>query len=265
MNILDPVSGLGTLGDLEMELIAPNGDEIILYDKPGDPNKNFTNVTFSDQGPQSILLASGPYTNGTFQPNDPLDSLSGGPVNGQYTLVIDNFSNINVGILQNWSITVNSTKLGLQFESGAAMDQNADGKSDENPLTTPFTGLTPGDAYVAPMPQPTVPFTFNATNFFSPPFNQNTLPLILPGPYVVSTSVPNGTGSDNLVLNGTRQLAQRDVQPAHADQHVHPGQCAPDHGPDRLDLRPAGLFVGQHPPDDPRRHRDRPGRSRSRR
>ena len=83
------------------------------------------------------------------------------------------------------------------------MDQNADGTSDQNPLTTPFTGLTPGDAYVAPMPQPTVPFTFNATNILSPPFDQNTLPLILPGPYVMSTSVPGGTGSDNLVLNGT--------------------------------------------------------------
>ena len=74
------------------------------------------------------------------------------------------------------------------------MDQNADGTSDQNPLTTPFTGLTPGDAYVAPMPKPTVPFTFNATNILNPPFDQNTLPLILPGPYVVSTSVPNGTG-----------------------------------------------------------------------
>ena len=62
------------------------------------------------------------------------------------------------------------------------MDQNADGTSDENPLTTPFTGLTPGDAYMAPMPQTSVPFTFNGTNFFNPPFNQNSLPLIMPGP-----------------------------------------------------------------------------------
>ncbi len=38
---------------------------------------------------------------------------------------------------------------------------------------------------------------------FSPPFNQNTLPLIVPGPQVPSTSVPAGTGSDNLITNGT--------------------------------------------------------------
>ena len=30
------------------------------------------------------------------------------------------------------------------------MDQNADGTSDENPLTTPFTSLTPGDVYAIP-------------------------------------------------------------------------------------------------------------------
>ena len=83
------------------------------------------------------------------------------------------------------------------------MDQNADGISDQNPLTTPFTGLTPGDAYVAPMPQPTAPFTFNASNILNPPFNLNSLPLVMPGPYVVSTSVPDGSGSDNLILNGT--------------------------------------------------------------
>ena len=205
LNIIDPLvpPGLGNDGDLFIELIAPNGGTAVLYDKPGDTNQNFTNVTFSDHAAQSILLANGPYTNGTFQPSSPLTALNGGPVNGTYELVIDNFSSINSGTLVSWSISVSTTKLGVQFESGAAMDQNADGTSAENPLTAPFTGLTPGDAYVAPMPQPTVPFTFNASNILNPPFDQNTLPLILPGPYMVSTSVPNGTGLDNLVLNGT--------------------------------------------------------------
>ena len=160
-------------------------------------------MTFSDKAAQSIEVASGPYTNGTFESYNPLTLASGGPVNGTYTLYIDNYSNINIGTLLNWSITVSSTTPGLQFESGAGMDQNADGASDENPLTTPFIGLSPGDAYMAPMPQTSTPFTFNATNFFNPPFNENSLPLIMPGPYVVSTSVSGGTGTDNLVLNGT--------------------------------------------------------------
>ena len=90
------------------------------------------------------------------------------------------------------------------------MDQNADGTSDQNPLTTPFTGLTPGDAYVVPTPQPITPVTFfgafsslGTTGIFSPPFDPNTLPLIVSGPVVASTSVPGGSGSDNLITDGT--------------------------------------------------------------
>ena len=113
----------------------------------------------------------------------------------------------------------------------AAMDQNADGKSDENPLTTPFTGLTPGDAYVAPMPQPTVPFTFTASNILNPPFDQNTLPLILPGPYVVSTSVPNGTGSDNLVLDGTNSSLNVTFSQPIQTSTFDPGQVLQIMGP----------------------------------
>ena len=51
LNITDPLTppGLGNDGDLVIELTAPNGNTIILYEKPGDANQNFTNVTFSDR------------------------------------------------------------------------------------------------------------------------------------------------------------------------------------------------------------------------
>ncbi|MGA2704845.1 MAG: VCBS repeat-containing protein, partial [Isosphaeraceae bacterium] len=105
-------------------------------------------------------------------------------------------------------------------------DQNADGAVDQNPLTTPFPppsppnpttpspfNLTPGDVYAVPAPQPVAQVTFSKAAYtggvntggyiLSPPFNQNTLPLIVPGPQVLSTSVPGGTGTDNLITNGT--------------------------------------------------------------
>ena len=195
VTITDPGgNGLGELGDLFIYLFTPNGQDVILYYKPGDTNRNLTNVTFSDDAAQSILLANGPYTNGTFQGYNTLDSLNGGPVAGQWELGIDNYSSINTGTLVSWSITMNPTAPVLKFQTGAAMDQNADGTSDENPVIEPFTGLTPGDAYMAPMPAPSVPVTFNLTNYLNPPFDQNTLPLVFPGPSVASTSVPGGTG-----------------------------------------------------------------------
>ncbi len=191
-------------GSLFIELMAPNGEVAVLYYKPGDTSSNFTNVTFSDTGAQSILVANGPYDNGTYQPYTSLSTLAGQAVDGTYTLIIDNYQYTNSGTLLSWSLNVSASKLALEYHTGAGMDQNADGTSDQNPLTLPYTGLTPGDAYAAPMPAPVSPITFNSVqSILSAPFNQNTLPLIMPGPYVVSTSAPNGTGSDNLVLNGT--------------------------------------------------------------
>ena len=85
------------------------------------------------------------------------------------------------------------------------MDQNADGTPDENAVTTSFIGTTPGDVYAVPTPQPATSIAFfGATSILSPPFNQNTLPLIVPGPQVLATSVPGGDSANgNLITDGT--------------------------------------------------------------
>ena len=133
-----------------------------------------------------------------------LNALNGGQVDGIYSLIIDDSVSNNTGQLNSWSITVSSELPTFGQQNGAPMDQNADGIADQNAVTTSFTGLTPGDVYASPMPQPTSPFTFfGAASILRPPFNQNSLPLIVAGPHVVSTSVTGGQGSDNLVVNGT--------------------------------------------------------------
>ena len=90
------------------------------------------------------------------------------------------------------------------------MDQNADGTSDQNAVTTAFFGLTPGDVYAAPAPQPSSPVTFQGAlstggnyGILQAPFNQNTLPLIVPGPQVLSTSVPGRHRAATWSSNGT--------------------------------------------------------------
>ena len=72
------------------------------------------------------------------------------------------------------------------------MDQNANGT----------TGETNADVFAVPTPIGSTPF--------QAPYNQNTLPLIVPGPHVASTSVPGGVSDPNapgtpntLMLNGT--------------------------------------------------------------
>ena len=199
-------------GSLTITLTAPNGVSTLLYENPGDNGADFTNTTFSDLATESILAGTAPYLNGTYQPFNPLSALNGSQVNGTYTLTIDDFQKYNSGELLNWSITVNSAVATLGLETGAPMDQNADGLADENPLTTPYTGLAPGDVYAVPTPQPIAPATFSAAAYtggtntggyiLNAPFNQNTLPLIVSGPQVETTSVPDG-GSDSLVVDGT--------------------------------------------------------------
>jgi subtilisin-like proprotein convertase family protein len=193
-------------GDLTITLIAPNGNTTTLYSDPGNNGQNFINTTFSDLATQSILAGKAPYSNGPYQPFNPLAKLDGSQVNGIYTLQIDDGRANNTGTLISWSITVDSSAPSFVLQNGAPMDQNADGTGDENPLTTPFTGTTPGDVYAVPTPAPTVPVTFgpNPLSILEPPFNQNTLPLIVPGPQVLSTSVPGSSGSNpDLLVSGT--------------------------------------------------------------
>jgi large repetitive protein len=77
-----------------------------------------------------------------------------------------------------------------------ADDQNADGTSDENALTSSFTGTTPGDVYAVPAPATPpegVDETFDGyQSILRPQFGENpsTLPLIVPGPQVTGTSTP---------------------------------------------------------------------------
>ncbi len=105
-----------------------------------------------------------------------------------------------------WSL-IGTTPSLRQFDP---MDENADGTSDENALTTSFTGQTPGDVYAVPtplIPADGAETTFlGMTSILQPTFglNPNTLPLIVPGPQVVSTSVPGGnSASGNLITDGT--------------------------------------------------------------
>ena len=195
-------------GALTITLTAPNGTSMTLYANPGDPGQNFINTTFSDLATKSILAGTAPYSDGPYQPFNPLSLLDGSQVNGTYTLTINDGTKNNTGTLVSWSITVNSSAPAFVLQNGAAMDQNADGTTDENPLTTPFTGLTPGDIYAIPAPQPPSPVTFgpNPLSIFAYQLNPDSVPLIVPGPQIASTAVVPTSGTvstGNLVMNGT--------------------------------------------------------------
>jgi subtilisin-like proprotein convertase family protein len=165
--------------DLTITLTAPDGQSHRVYQGTFNGPVTFNNQAFNVNG------------------------LAGSRVDGTYTLTIDDTQANNTGELNGWSVTIDSELPTYGLQTGAPMDQNADGTTDENPLTMPdgYTGLTPGDVYAVPTPDPTVPMTFTtAQSILTPPFSQNTLPLIVPGPQVIATAA---IGTSGQVVSGS--------------------------------------------------------------
>ena len=232
--------------DLTITLTAPDGQTGLVYQGAVNGPVTFSNQAFIVQG------------------------LNNGRVNGTYTLTIQDNAANNVGELTAWSVTVDSQQTSYVFQAGAPMDQNANGTTDENPLTLPggYTGTTPGDVYAVPTPQLTAPITFTSAAYtggvntggyiLSPPFNQNTLPLIVTGPQVLTTQAV-GTGgetsttADNLISNdSTSQFNVTFDRPIQTSTFT-PGQVLSIMGPHRLDPRPADLQLHRGRPVDRRR------------
>ncbi len=167
-------------GDLTVSLVGPGSTRVFPLNSPS--------VT---QNGQTYTLVFNLPT-----------GLVGQAVDGQYQLRITGGSAGDKGVLQGFSLRVLATG-----PNGNAMDQNSDGTPGQDPETTPFTGLTPGDDFVTPMPAPTGPVTFSGPGLPPGPYASNSLPLIVAGPHVTTTTVTgvNGTttsGTDNnLILN----------------------------------------------------------------
>jgi subtilisin-like proprotein convertase family protein len=180
--------------DLQIRLFAPNGNSVLLaVHEPFslDPGQNYTNTTFDDAAALSINQGTAPFT-GTFRPVNPLAGFQGLAINGTWRLqVIDDVA-IDSGVLNNWSLTITPGVVISNQVTGNPMDQNANAT----------VGEANSDVFAVPTPTGSTPF--------QAPYKQDSLPLIVPGPHVVSTSVPgavsdpNAPGTPNtLMLNGT--------------------------------------------------------------
>jgi subtilisin-like proprotein convertase family protein len=195
--------------DLTLILIAPDGTPITLAAQEGsgnDPaNQNFTNTTFADGFP-SINTGTAPYM-GIFSPLEPLRDFIGKSPNGTWTLEVSDAFVLDAGTLNSWSLRITpGTKGGLMTINGNSMDQNGNAVTGEGASPT-----SSGDIFAIPTPINHPPFQL--------PYSQDTLPMIVPGPHIVNTFVPNQpVTSDNLVLNGTNNaidvVFDRDMDPS---------------------------------------------------
>ncbi len=91
--------------DLDIFLIGPNGTRVMLSTDNGGSGDNYTGTIFDDEAPTSITTAIAPFT-GRFRPEQPLSALDGIPASGTWTLEITDDTPQDVGILQQWSLTL---------------------------------------------------------------------------------------------------------------------------------------------------------------
>ncbi len=187
--------------DLQLYLVGPDGvTQVALALNEGfgaGSEANYTNTTFSDSASTSISDGSPPF-NGSFRPEQPLSALARQSADGVWTLRVVDTNPFNTGNLVNWSMTINSGTPGDTIVAGNLMDQY--GNANTGPVHT----------YETPRPLGNTPF--------QPPYDQNTLPIIIPGPHIVGSFVSgNPATSDNLVLNGTANsidiVFDRDMNP----------------------------------------------------
>jgi subtilisin family serine protease/subtilisin-like proprotein convertase family protein len=92
--------------DLVIHLQAPDGTDVTLSQQMGGPSPNMINTTFDDDASASILFASGPLTNGSYQPLDPLSALNGQSTRGTWKLWVEDRVGVHHGTLTNWSLVV---------------------------------------------------------------------------------------------------------------------------------------------------------------
>ncbi len=168
-------NGAGTLGDVTIQLVFPNGMAYTLPQQTGSTiNKYFTI-------PSSFVITP-----------------------GSFELRITDATTGDVTNLTRW--TLDTVPLDL---NGNSMDQNADGTTDQDPETVPYTGFTPGDDYANPNPTPVsgTATTYSGAGLFPGPYSATSLPLIVSGPHITTinatglSGTTSGDSTDHTVIN----------------------------------------------------------------
>ncbi len=201
-----------TASALTITLIAPDGTPILLAENEpffGSGGANYTNTTFDDNAPFPIFFGNAPFT-GTFQPEQALGQLTGHSINGLWRLqVSSNGFIVQPSTITGWSIQLQSGSLTSAISSsGNLMDQNpvvGRNINDAQALSANAFARYLGTDYLA-VPTPVTPTEDNNRNPlpFVGPFLANTMPLIIPGPSIVSSDIPGQlASSNNLVIDST--------------------------------------------------------------
>ncbi|MFN7804166.1 MAG: proprotein convertase P-domain-containing protein, partial [Planctomycetaceae bacterium] len=92
------------VGNLVVKLTSPQGTTITLVNRRGGTGDNFTNLILDDQATTAVSAGTAPFT-GRFRPETSLSTFNGLSPNGTWTLNVSDLAAVDVGTLQNWSLS----------------------------------------------------------------------------------------------------------------------------------------------------------------
>lgn len=93
-------------GDLEISLISPSGNQVMLSNRRGGSGDNFNNTTFSMSAATLITSGSPPFA-GTYRPDGNFASFTGN-ANGNWTLRVRDLAGADTGRVRGWNIRINN-------------------------------------------------------------------------------------------------------------------------------------------------------------
>ena len=91
--------------DLDIFLIAPSGQRVMLTSDNGGSGDNFTNTIFTDLAIASVVGSAAPFT-GFFRPEEPLSPLESSDANGVWTLEVTDDAGADQGTLNSWQLEI---------------------------------------------------------------------------------------------------------------------------------------------------------------
>ncbi len=93
-------------GAVNITLVSPSGQQILLFNHRGGVGSNLVNTTFDDAATNALWRAAAPFT-GSFRPESGLAALHNTDAYGTWKLVVTELDRTQSGTLVNWSLQVN--------------------------------------------------------------------------------------------------------------------------------------------------------------
>jgi subtilisin-like proprotein convertase family protein len=183
-------------GDLQIELIAPDGTDVVLV-APNSQNsgQNFTGTIFDDAATQQIAPGGAPYT-GSYQPAQRLSAFNGIQQQGTWQLKVTDTLAGNTGTLNSWGASVTPAVCTTQ--------PIASFTTTPNPASPGTSVSFDASGSVAPSPGATITgysWDFNGTGTFTTATSSPTATHVYStrGSYNVGLRVTDSTGKTSTI------------------------------------------------------------------